>query len=134
MGVGPFSHWDDDSSTGGCTCSFPDTSHLDRRIEKLEKKIARYEKLPNPRPSNYICLRQIEKKDFTILVVKYPDAKNFEGEKILVFDDPKIRKLIKEKRPLDPHFSDKNISPIARFRPDQIELAESFVHFLMLRR
>jgi len=51
-----------------------------------------------------------------VLVVKYFDATNFEGVKVMVYSGkfPGIDKL----RWLDPHFTPNEMSPIARFRPD----------------
>jgi hypothetical protein len=62
-------------------------------------------------------------KDEWALVVKvhYPDAKNFEGQKIMVYKDPNIDTLADLLRltgsRLDPHFAEHGICPVARFPP-----------------
>lgn len=72
---------------------------------------------PNPDPSNYKILKHIQIGNFLILKIKYYDCTNFEGEKILVFENT-LENVLKQKS-IDPHFSDnkKFISPIARFEP-----------------
>ena len=53
-----------------------------------------------------------------VVLVNYPNCKNFEGDKILIFKDITMAELNKQKV-LDPHFSNnkKFHSPIARFKP-----------------
>jgi hypothetical protein len=55
-----------------------------------------------------------------ILEIEYPDCTNYEGRKLLVFENVTVNDLIKQ-RSIDPHFSEnkKYISPIARFRPNE---------------
>lgn len=73
----------------------------------------------NPNPENFRInkLEQIGK--FTIVEVNYPDCRNYEGNKILVFERiPK--KFILDWKYLDPHFrKPPHPSPIARFEPTQ---------------
>lgn len=51
--------------------------------------------------------------------VRYPNATNYEGVKILVFEkvSPATLRLTKF---LDPHFSETGLAPIARFAPTKI--------------
>jgi len=77
--------------------------------------VAPKDTMPNPDPSNFHINKTIHIGDYIILVINYPDCTNYEGDKILVFDDARIltQKII------DPHFS-KNTrfaSPIARIKP-----------------
>ncbi len=50
------------------------------------------------------------------LKVKYPNATNFEGNKILVLEQVSPATLFFLKT-LDPHFSETGLAPIARFAP-----------------
>jgi hypothetical protein len=52
-------------------------------------------------------------------MVRYPDATNYEGKKIIVYKFPLA--VIMEKTRLDPHFCDKErcVSPFARFEPTE---------------
>lgn len=54
-----------------------------------------------------------------IVAVQYPDCKNFDGVKLLMYEG--VYDDIKCLPEIDPHFSDKHFrySPIARFRPTQ---------------
>jgi len=66
-----------------------------------------------------------------IVKVHYPDSKNYEGVKILVYRDIKWNELlVKNKHAVDPHFGEDNnfISPIARFVPTPYgwEMAHEF--------
>lgn len=49
-----------------------------------------------------------------VLLVRYLDCTNYEGEKLMVF-----RGQYKPRKRLDPHFTQGPTSPIARFRPDK---------------
>ena len=72
----------------------------------------------NPNPSNYVILRSLELNGHLLVTIKYPDCINFEGHKILLFQDLTLDKL-KLQKTIDPHFSDnkKFHSPFARFEP-----------------
>ena len=69
---------------------------------------------PNPNPKRWVLL---DKKDYNygyVLLVKYLDCTNFEGEKIMVY-----KGHFSYRRHLDPHFTDSEDSPIARFKPNR---------------
>lgn len=71
----------------------------------------------NPDPRNFELLQVVQVDDFVIALVSYPDCKNYEGEKILVFEDT-TKERIQAALELDPHFCDDNhLSPVARFKP-----------------
>ncbi len=76
--------------------------------------------LPNPRPDNYKILRDRAIGNCLIVKIHYLDCKNYEGQKILVFEDCTIHALLKQKL-IDPHFSEnkKFFSPVARFEPTE---------------
>jgi hypothetical protein len=79
--------------------------------------IDEYVGLPNPKPDNYTIIRSVKIGRLLVILVKYHDCTNYEGDKVMVFrctlDELRIQGLI------DPHFCDnkKYYSPIARFEP-----------------
>jgi len=85
----------------------------------IQEKIV-YKQLPNPDPSNYKILREKSIGKYLLIVVNYPDCKNYEGNKILLYENVTMQQLTKQKL-VDPHFSDnaKFYSPIARFEPTE---------------
>jgi len=97
MGISPFSS----------SCS--DTNTI------VEEKIV-YKN--NPNPSNYKIFRKKTTGNYMLIAINYPDCKNYEGNKILLFENISLTQLRKQKL-IDPHFSDNNKfhSPIARFEP-----------------
>lgn len=84
----------------------------DKRIVVVENN------LPNPNPNNYRILRNLERGGNLLIEIKYLDCKNYEGKKILLYENCTLKKLKKQKA-IDPHFCEnKNfISPIARYEP-----------------
>ena len=73
---------------------------------------------PNPDPKRWQLLDVKRFDNAHVLTVRYLDCTNFEGIKVMVF-----RGKYAPRTTLDPHFSDKPDSPIARFRPDTEGLA-----------
>ena len=71
----------------------------------------------NPDPSNYKIIKVKILGEYTVIKINYPDCKNHEGNKVLLFKAT-MKQLERQKR-IDPHFSNssKYISPIARFQP-----------------
>ena len=72
----------------------------------------------NPDPARYDILDHKVIKNCLILKVNYPDCRNYEGNKILVFANTTLAALRKQQK-IDPHFSENKeyISPVARFSP-----------------
>lgn len=68
-----------------------------------------------PDPKNYRILRERGYGDALVMEVYYPDCTNYEGKKILVFDD--WRKLA-AMMGLDPHFTALH-GPFARVEPTE---------------
>jgi len=74
-------------------------------------------RIPNPNPERFKILQNENIGKYTILLIYYPDCTNYEGKKILVFEnlnneDLSLRKVI------DPHFCTDGCSGlIARFIP-----------------
>jgi hypothetical protein len=72
--------------------------------------------LPNPDPANFRIVRVEVIGRFLVAGIHYPNCTNFEGSKILVFEnmtEAQLRALTS----IDPHFSERSFSPIARFSP-----------------
>lgn len=76
----------------------------------------------NPNPKDYIINESLQVGAFLIVVITYPDCKNFEGRKVLLYKDCTIEDLKAQKDGIDPHFFDKKThkSPIARFEPTEM--------------
>ena len=73
----------------------------------------------NPDPNNYRLLRAQEFPGYLLVLIQYPDCKNYEGKKILLFEGLTLVDLVNQKQ-IDPHFFPKQgeiHSPIARFVP-----------------
>ncbi len=74
--------------------------------------------VPNPNRFRYEIL---EAKTFdngsVVLKIKYIDCTNFEGKKILVYDNTVKFEKMQSKYGIDPHFSEETYSPVARFEP-----------------
>lgn len=84
------------------------------------KKVVEKVFLPNPNPANYSILRSKILNNHLVIEIKYHDCTNYEGRKIMLYDDCTLEELIEQKL-IDPHFCDnKNyFSPIARFEPTE---------------
>ena len=74
----------------------------------------------NPNPLHFEILQLKKIGRFVIVMIRYPDCSNYEGKKILVFENVRIN-TIKSLKYIDPHFCNcvKHPSPVARFKPDQ---------------
>lgn len=92
---------------------------------RSEKRVV----LPNPNPKNFEVIRSITLGRCLVLKVRYPDCTNYEGNKILVYQDTKLADLFKQGS-IDPHFCNNHEfkSPIARFVPtdEGWRMAETF--------
>lgn len=75
----------------------------------------------NPDPKNYKIIEALRVNKSLLIKINYPDCKNYEGNKILVYNyiDLDILKNQGALFGLDPHFSENTskYSPIARFEP-----------------
>ena len=73
----------------------------------------------NPDPENFLVIRERAVSGYLVLEIRYPDAKNFEGRKIMVYKGfASIEQLLAATGgTLDPHFAEDRVSPIARFAP-----------------
>ena len=70
--------------------------------------------------TNFRILRHLEIGPFLVVEVHYPDCKNYEGKKILLYRNCNIDLLLRQGS-IDPHFSENkdHYSPIARFEPTE---------------
>jgi hypothetical protein len=85
------------------------------------ERIVRVDKNPNPDPKKWKIIKYQHfgyNGDFLVVEMNYPDCTNYEGNKILLYENVTINQL-KGQRYIDPHFSTEGIykSPIARFIP-----------------
>ena len=73
-----------------------------------------------PEPTNFelVSYRIFGVKTLVVEIV-YPDCKNFEGHKILVYDDAEKFNALLKQGSVDPHFFEHSYSPIARFEPTE---------------
>lgn len=84
---------------------------------------------PNPYEFEILKSQQIGK--YTIVEILYPNCKNYEGKKILVYQDSSIQKICSINK-IDPHFLENQLSPIARFLPTKEgwEMAVGFCTYM----
>lgn len=110
MGLGLFgSYRDDDNGVSG---TLPDYAAITAEVKAKMKR-----EFPNPDPSNWQHRRSIEIGKYLIVELRYPDCTNFEGNKIMMYQNVGLRDLLAQER-IDPHFAENaKTSPIARFPP-----------------
>jgi hypothetical protein len=91
----------------------------------------------NPNPGNYKIIDTLTFGNILIAEIEYPDCKNYEGRKILVYEGITSKQLRAQKY-IDPHFSKhgKYKSPIARFEPTERgwKMAESFAKMWTMKK
>lgn len=88
----------------------------------------------NPDPNNWKIVKAKEVGKYLILMMQYPDCTNYEGKKIMVFENITLVDLVNQKQ-IDPHFfpANKKVkSPIARFEPTDRGwvMAEAFANYM----
>ena len=71
---------------------------------------------PNPDPAKFKVVKAEQVGDYHVLHVNYPNCTNFEGNKIILM--PGVFNPLRDT--LDPHFSESDNSPIARFKPGYV--------------
>lgn len=78
-------------------------------------------KNPNPDPCRFTIKSFTTIGRYVIVLINYHDCSNFEGNKILVYNDVPASVLMNQES-LDPHFSNNKLyhSPIARFQPTEL--------------
>ena len=82
------------------------------------KRMAKGSRTGNPDQRNFRILRFEVIERFTVVLAQYPNCTNFEGKKVLVFENVP-RDTIHKLDTMDPHFCDSEVhpSPVARFVP-----------------
>lgn len=111
MGIGPF------RSTSSCkTDSYGNTEPA--KPGSVDPKFG------NPDPRHFKILHhaqfgQAKGKIATVVEVSYPDAKNYEGRKVMVYRCS--FETVERQEYLDPHFCDdaSHVAPFARFEPTE---------------
>lgn len=87
----------------------------------------------DPNPRNWKIVKAEEYAKHLIIELKYPDCTNYEGNKILLFENVSLVELVNQGM-IDPHFfkDSKYKSPIARFEPTKRgwEMARKLVKVL----
>jgi len=74
---------------------------------------------PVPNPANFNITIIDEVGSHVVAWINYPDCTNFEGNKILVFENISQEQVLNAEK-IDPHFyQDDSMSPIARFEPTE---------------
>ena len=109
-----------------CNCSIPPPYK-----SKRNSKTIIIDNDLNPDPKNFNIIKHTKIGRFLIVKINYPNCTNYEGDKILVYEDISIE-ILRQKEELDPHFcdNDKCLSPLARFEPTEKgwKCAEIFVN------
>ncbi len=73
--------------------------------------------LPNPNKYRWVILEHYILGKAAVVVIKYKDCTNYDGIKILVYDDSDKFEELRTGGAIDPHFSEDEYSPVARFVP-----------------
>jgi len=129
MGITPF-------SKSGFSLSDCDCSHVAHETVFVEKIKIKKSTGGNPDPKNWKIIRSEEIGTHLIVMMQYPDCTNYEGKKILLYENTTLIGLLGQKL-IDPHFFPnsndfKYKSPIARFEPTDRgwEMARKLVRLL----
>lgn len=88
----------------------------------VDRSIPRETRLPeaavgNPNPRRFTIERSVQAGQFVVLMVNYPDCRNFEGRKVLVIEGHEP--TISGRDIIDPHFSESGLKLVARFTPTE---------------
>lgn len=74
----------------------------------------------NPDPKNFVIMKESRFGEALALEVRYPDCRNYEGRKIMVYRAVSSDEILRRNQgTMDPHFSGNlfRMSPVARFEP-----------------
>lgn len=94
------------------TPSIPDAS---KKVEQPQPEYV----LGEPRPHRFKVNRMQRVGSAVVVEINYPDCKNYNGNKVLVYDSlDKFWSLVKS-GVVDPHFLEQSYSPEARFLPTE---------------
>lgn len=71
----------------------------------------------DPNPSVFSIIKIASCNRNVAIVIKYPNCKNYEGDKIIVYRNVAVSEVLGA-REIDPHFKDAGkLKPFARFEP-----------------
>lgn len=86
--------------------------------DALQKSVEKVFINSTPDPSDFKIIRHSFQGNYALIQINYPSVKNYEGDKIMLYEGLKFSDLQSYKH-WDPHFSnsEKFKSPIARFEP-----------------
>ena len=104
----------------GLHIGFSSSSYDKPRVVYVDNTVSKpTNKFPNPNPKNFKILKSEEHGNYLVIEVNYPDCTNYEGNKILVYNNVELTDLVIKQGSIDPHFSENPnfYSPIARFEP-----------------
>lgn len=87
--------------------------------ETLGDWVSGYSQTGNPNKHNFSVVRRLDIGKVVVVEVKYPDCRNHDGKKILVYDKKEIFERGVRNKSLDPHFLEIGNSPVARFEPSE---------------
>jgi len=87
----------------------------------IRKRASNYEATKvsefDPNPAKFMIRKYNEQNGNLAILINYPNCKNYEGEKIIVFKNTTWED-VKNLKEIDPHFTDEaTIKPFARFEP-----------------
>ncbi len=89
-------------------------------------------KFPNPNKFRFRIKDEFRfPNNWMVVRINYLDCTNYEGNKILVYDSIISFEMLVRGKAIDPHFNEKEFSPVARFEPTKrglslaIEFAKS---------
>ena len=87
-----------------------------RRCSIFDSNKEQIPNAPDPDPLNFNIIKIQQVGDNLVVLINYPNCTNYEGNKICLFKSMNIKTVIGMDT-LDPHFSENDNSPFARFRP-----------------
>lgn len=91
-----------------------DSADWERRY--WEQQAAQRRLAGNPDPKVFSIVRTEQVRGMLVVMLVYPNCTNYEGRKILVYEDYKEDDF-RRRREIDPHFCDGCVAPVARFKP-----------------
>lgn len=105
-----------------------------KSVEQKKQEIDNKKQPTDPNPYRFEVVEKYTIADGGVaLEVIYPDCDNYDGHKVMVFDDQgQLLEQIQDEQGIDPHFLEDKYSPVARFEPTDKgwNLAKDFVHHL----
>ncbi len=74
----------------------------------------------NPDPARYVVEQAKDVNNHLVVRIRYPDCTNYEGRKVMVFENLTLNALKRQKL-VDPHFCKNSdyAHPVARFEPTE---------------